>query len=65
MEQVLNESGAAAFLGLARQSLANMRHRRVGPPYCKLGFRVVYRLADLESYLHVRRIDPEAGREVR
>ena len=62
IQQVLNDVQAAAYLGLAPQSLRNFRHKRVGPPYVKLGHRVVYLLRDLQDYLQARRIDPEARR---
>ena len=31
------------------QTLANWRSRRVGPPYIKLGRRVLYRLSEIEA----------------
>ena len=61
MNHVLNDVGAAAFLGLAVQSLRNARSRREGPPYIKMGRRIVYRVSDLEEYLNRHRIDPQAG----
>jgi hypothetical protein len=63
MEQVFNDIQAAAYLGLAPQTLRNMRFYGRGPAYCKMGRRIVYRMADLEKYLAERRIDPEARRE--
>jgi len=42
---------AARRLGIASSTLAKLRQTGVGPAFCKLGRRVVYRLADLESYL--------------
>ena len=62
MNHVLNDVGAAAFLGLAVQSLRNVRSHRKGPPYIKLGRRVVYKVSDLEEYLNRHRIDPQAGK---
>jgi len=59
----LNESEAAAFLGLARQSMANLRWRAAGPIYYKLGSRIVYKISDLEKYLAEHRIDPQPRRE--
>lgn len=56
----LNERGAAAFLGLSRQTLANWRHCRKGPKYSKPGgYRVIYRLRDLEEFLTKHQVDPE------
>ena len=60
MDHVLNDVGAAAFLGLAVQSLRNIRSHREGPAYIKLGRRVVYKVSDLEEYLNRHRIDPQA-----
>ena len=59
MDQVLNDIQAARYLGLAAQTLRNMRHYGRGPAYCKLGSRVVYKTSDLDLYLAQRRIDPE------
>jgi hypothetical protein len=66
MEQhnVLNDVEAARYLGLAPQSLRNMRCYSKGPVYHKLGSRIVYKISDLDLYLSQRRIDPEARREV-
>jgi len=60
MKNVLNDVEAAAFLGLAVQSLRGARSHRKGPPYIKLGWRVVYKVSDLEEYLNRHRIDPQA-----
>ncbi len=62
-QQVFNDVQAARYLGLAPQSLRNMRHYGKGPAYHKLGSRVVYKISDLERYLAERRIDPEARQE--
>jgi len=51
---------AAQYLGLATQTLANWRFTRQGPPYSKLGRRIVYRLEDLDAFLEKNRIEPEA-----
>jgi predicted DNA-binding transcriptional regulator AlpA len=46
---------AAAFLGLSVSTLAKLRLRGDGPPYCKLGPRAVgYRRADLDAWLTER-----------
>ena len=60
MNHVLNDREAAAFLGLGVQSLRNARSHREGPPYIKMGWRVVYKVSDLEEYLNRHRIDPQA-----
>jgi hypothetical protein len=56
----LTEAEATNFLGLKnRQTLANWRHLRKGPAYCRVGRRIIYRIEDLDSYIHSRRVDPE------
>ncbi len=64
-QEVFNDVQAARYLGLAPQSLRNMRCRAKGPAYHKLGSRIVYRISDLDQYLAERRIDPEGRREVK
>jgi len=58
-ELPLPEKIAAERLGLAVKTLQNMRWRRVGPPYLKVGKRVLYLPSDLEKYLESCRINPE------
>lgn len=54
MTLTVDTTGAAAHLGLARNTLEKMRVTGDGPPFVKLGRAVRYRMADLESYLAVR-----------
>jgi len=52
----LRSKAAAEYLGLSNSTLAKMRLRGDGPPYAKVGPRVViYDLSDLESYVAARR----------
>lgn len=52
----LRPDQAAAFLGTASSTLAKWRLRGHGPPYFKLGTRmVVYDVEDLEVWLATRR----------
>lgn len=51
---VMRASDAARFVGLSESTLAKLRLNGNGPVYCKLGRRVVYRLADLEQWLQSR-----------
>lgn len=61
--QFLNTAEAAAFLGLATQTLHNWRFRGKGPPYSKLSSRAIrYCVGDLRNFQRSRRIDPEATR---
>jgi predicted DNA-binding transcriptional regulator AlpA len=54
----MSDAEASAFLGLRRTTLEHWRSGKKagGPPYYKLGRRVVYRLADLEEWLASHRI---------
>ena len=52
--RVLAAKAAARFVGLSESTLAKLRLNGNGPTYCKLGRRVVYRLADLEQWLQSR-----------
>lgn len=47
---------AAEFLGISYQTLRNWRSEgRPTPPSYQIGAKVVYRLADLESWMEARR----------
>lgn len=43
-----------------REKLAQWRHKNQGPPYYKLGRKVVYRGVDLNAWAETKRIDPES-----
>jgi predicted DNA-binding transcriptional regulator AlpA len=51
---VVDTERAAALLGLSTSTLAKLRLTGDGPPFIKLGRRVVYRLSDLEKWLDGR-----------
>lgn len=42
----------------SREKLAQWRHRSVGPAWIKIGRKVVYFGADLNSYINAQRVDP-------
>lgn len=42
-----------------RNKLAQWRHKGMGPPFYKLGRKVVYRGADLNVWAEGNRVDPE------
>jgi excisionase family DNA binding protein len=46
---------AAAYLGLSPATLETLRTRGGGPPFVKLGRRVVYRREDLDAWLNAAR----------
>ena len=54
LPKVVSAKGAAQIVGLSQSTLAKLRLNGNGPVYCKLGRRVVYRLADLEQWLQSR-----------
>jgi Helix-turn-helix domain len=53
---IMDAATAAVFTGLAVATLAKLRCRGGGPPYLKLGRKVVYRRADLADWLSARRV---------
>lgn len=48
---VLNTGQVAERLGLSESTLAKMRLSGDGPPYSKLGRRVVYRPEDIDAWI--------------
>jgi hypothetical protein len=55
----VNERAASKFLGLAVQTLRNMRTQRRGPPYAKFGKAVRYSIQDLLAWVEKKKIRPE------
>lgn len=55
MRELLDAKGAAAYLHLASQTMAKMRLTGIGPPYYKVGRRVLYDRMDLDRWLDSRR----------
>jgi predicted DNA-binding transcriptional regulator AlpA len=54
--QKMRPVDAASFLGMSASTLAKMRLRGDGPPYAKLGKRIViYDQTDLEEWVDARR----------
>lgn len=54
-EGALSTPAAAEYLGLSPATLETMRSRGGGPPFVKLGRRVVYQREDLDAWLAERR----------
>ena len=44
-----------------RDKLAQWRHKRMGPAYYRLGRKIVYRGADLNTWAEANRVDPKAN----
>lgn len=47
----LSTDDAAAYICHSPGTLQNWRSLGIGPAYCKVGRRVVYRVADLDAWL--------------
>ena len=41
-----------------RTKLAQWRHKRMGPPFYKLGRKIIYRGADLNAWAETERVEP-------
>jgi predicted DNA-binding transcriptional regulator AlpA len=54
LPNVVTAHTAAKLVGLSQSTLAKLRLNGNGPPYCKLGRRVVYRPGDLNDWLASR-----------
>jgi predicted DNA-binding transcriptional regulator AlpA len=54
-QRALTIEEAAAYVGLSTWTLDKLRSRGGGPPYIKLGRRVVYLIEDLNGWLATRR----------
>lgn len=48
--EVVDTREAAAIVGLTPSTLVTFRSRGGGPPYCKIGRAVRYRVADLRAW---------------
>jgi predicted DNA-binding transcriptional regulator AlpA len=52
--QYITEEELSRMTTLSRTGLQAMRSRGEGPPYARLGHRIVYRLADVERWIEAR-----------
>ena len=55
----LTEKQVAELTGIARQTLANHRFRRVGIPYAKVKGSIRYALRDVLAFMEAHRIQVE------
>jgi predicted DNA-binding transcriptional regulator AlpA len=62
---ILTPKEAAVKLGLAEATLAKWRWDGSGPPYAKLGSRVLYREEDLENWVLASIRQSTSGRSER
>lgn len=51
MPGAMNDMELAQRLGISRKTLQKWRSLGMGPPYLKLGSKVVYRAEDIEAYI--------------
>ena len=64
--QNLTPRAAAAYIGLAPATLAKIRCRsNDGPPFMRLGRKIVYAQADLDAWLEARRATSTADADSR
>jgi excisionase family DNA binding protein len=54
MPNLLSQQEAADYCGLSPRTLERARVTGEGPPYAKLGRRVLYRRSDLEDWITSR-----------
>jgi hypothetical protein len=52
---LLDQRATAAYLSISERTLERWRVSGVGPSFCKLGRRVLYREADLVEWINSRR----------
>lgn len=45
-----------------REKLAQWRHKRTGPPFYRIGRKIIYRGVDLNAWADAQRVDPLNGR---
>ena len=55
MRELLDSKGASSYLCVARQTLAKMRVSGTGPAYYKLGRRILYERAELDTWLDTKK----------
>lgn len=60
-EGLLDQKGAAAFLGCKEQTLADWRCKGIGPGFVKVGRLVRYSLDDLRTWVKGNTYLPKAG----
>lgn len=47
-----------------REKLAQWRHKGMGPPFYKLGRKIIYRGVDLNAWTEAQRVEPTNGGQV-
>ena len=57
----LSSRKAEDFCDLGDGVLAHMRWKKKGPPFSRIGRKIVYDVADLEAWLKKNRVEPGAA----
>lgn len=64
MQKYLRRKEAAAYLGIAAQTLARWAVEGFGPAMCKMGRAVAYSVEDLEQFARSRRVAASTSAEM-
>jgi len=57
VDELLEDDEVAEELHNETKTLANWRTKRIGPPFIRVGKRVLYRRSDLEKWLESKRVE--------
>lgn len=55
-KRYLSEKQTAEYIGLSVKTLQRMRAHGTGMPFVKAGSRVLYDIADLDTYMNARKV---------
>lgn len=64
MSVTITPEQAAERYGINKGSLANMRNKKKGPPYLKIGRKVLYRVSDFEAWIFANPVKTMESPEV-
>jgi hypothetical protein len=62
MDELIDVSEAAKILGVRRRLLDAWRHQGVGPPYYKIGNRIMHKRRDIHLYREACRVERQPPR---
>jgi len=57
----LTANEAAEYLRVSPLTLQDWRHKRIGPPYFKVGKRVVYQRSDLDAFMQSTKVQTKVA----
>jgi predicted DNA-binding transcriptional regulator AlpA len=60
-DRCLSERQVAALLGVSIAALRKWRRVGGGPPYLRIGKLIRYRFSDLQNFMDLCAVDPNAG----